>query len=156
MNKPKFPKTSLEDYFKYREALFINLSSMMKRGEKARDIRKVLDRVYELYKAYFFLEDFYSFGRLDELNDFLLGSSFFEKQFIDEAIFHEKEHIKMAEDLGYNIKGYSAILLFNYKKNEPSFALQVHIDLDEKLSYENFKKMCMAPKNPSLIDLAFK
>ena len=156
MKKPKFPKTSLEDYFKYREAFFINLSSMMKRGEKPEEVKKVLDRVYTFYEKYLFPEDFYQFGKMDEAKDFLTASNFFSKELIEEAIEHEKEHVKMAKELGYGVKGYSAMLLFDYKNNKPSFALQVRINSDENISYEDFKKMCLAPKKPSLIDLAFR
>ncbi|MBU2612776.1 MAG: hypothetical protein KKB62_03590 [Nanoarchaeota archaeon] len=155
MNKPVFPKTSLEDYFKYREASFINLSYMMKRGEKPQEIKKVLDRVYELYRKYFFPEDFYMFDNMSKLESFLLKSTFFSKDLIQEAILHEKEHVEMANNLGYKVKGYSAILLFDYKKNNPSFALQVRLDSEKEIIYEDFKRMCLAPKNPSPIDLAF-
>lgn len=151
----KFPKTSLEEYVKYREAVTINFSSMMKRGENKKTIEEVIERVYSLYQKYFFPEDFYTFERLDEANLFLERLKYFPKGDIKKGILHELEHVKMINHLGHMVKGYSVVLLYDYKNKKPSFALNVRLDKSKDISYEDLKKIFLAPKNPSLIDLSF-
>ncbi|MCR4327860.1 MAG: hypothetical protein NUV46_04755 [Nanoarchaeota archaeon] len=151
----KFPKTSLEEYVKYREAITINFSSMMKRGEGKKEIKEVVERVYSLYQKYFFPRDFYTFDKIDEASLFLQGLNYFPKEDINKGVLHELEHIEIINSLGYEVKGYSVVLLYDYKNKKPSFALNVRLDGSKDIPYEDLKKMFLAPKNPSLIDLAF-
>jgi hypothetical protein len=61
----------------------------------------------------------------------------------------------MAKSLNIKAKSYPLVLLYNYNKSEPSFALHTVFNSSNEISYETLRKIALAPEKPSLTDLIF-
>lgn len=153
MREINLPKTRFEDYISFREMVNVNYLNFKKNGVLEKEIDEIIDFMYDrFFKDRIFLDDFYSFGSLSDLEGFLLESKYFSSDNIDECISHEKEHLEKIDEFGYLVKRFYVCLL-NYN-DKVTFAAGISID-KEGVSLDKLKEIALAPKNLSLTDRLF-
>jgi len=154
MHKFNYPKTKFQDYIDMRKMVATNYFILKNGSIQESEIKENVNFIYErFFASKIFEDDFYKFTNLTSLEVFLLNTKYFSKEKVRECISHEKEHIKEACRLRYNIEDFYVMLLDN--NSEPSFAAGGRIDKN-KINFKDFRKIVLAPKNLSLTDKLFK
>ena len=147
------PKTKFEDYVNCRKMVITNYMSFRKKCMSKKGIDEIIDFMYDrFFKDKFFVDDFYSFNNLSDLENFLLESKYFSRDKINECISHEKEHLEKIDELGCLVKNFYVCLLEHDK--EVNFAAGISID-GKGVSQDKLRKIAIAPKDPSLTDRLF-
>ncbi len=152
------PTTRLEDYIEYRKEINaeVNLASARCAADFDQDgvyrnLKKRIDQIYESYRDLLSGDDVYVFKELNELEKFLLSISELDQTMIPEAIQHEKAHAEKANELGYDVKGFSCVLMVD-KNRKITYATVTHIQSEGIIPSEDLRNMALAPENPSYSD----
>lgn len=154
----QYPKTKLRDvidFYKARKAEFnlahIRIEIGQNQKQTLEHYEKRIKHINEEYFPFFDFKDFHIFKKLNDLENFLLNLNIFTPTKIKKSIQHEKEHLKKIIELGYSAN-FGCIFTLT-EKQKPSYVLMVVTPLDSLMSKEHRKKIDLAPKKPSLIDL---
>ena len=153
-----FPKTSLEDYLNYKKETAYEVNLATSRYEQNLDksqlsgLKYKIDEIYSKYEHLLYIEDMHAFNGFVSLEEFLRNDLELKEYKVKEILRHEKKHVKKTYELGYEIKGFSCILL-KTKKNKWTYAVATHIDSSTKpMTYTNLTTIANAPSKPSHTD----
>lgn len=155
-----YPTTKHKDLFNYYNDLSCHKNEFFARvsagfnQDKMFEILKIkTEETKKEYSKYLNWEDRYLFRQSNELEKFLLETNWFSSSEIKESIEHENEHYQKIKELAYILEGFCCWLCLD-SKNKSFYELSLKVIVTKPMSYENYKKISLAPKNPGYFDKA--